>query len=192
MSVLQLTTQKWKPLLSQLKTHMVCRYVVLNRPYAFVQWLQGAKISEKYVLMSEPDHIWLKPMPNPMRGQRPAAFPFFYIEPSKKEFLPLTQKFTGPITQKQAEAIAPIGMHLADYISTHGILHQCESGQGNAASQGSHGSGSSSLLVPEVSAAHASLASSLFVSLAGLHSCLLLCTCTHLVQPLWRLEHHYP
>ena len=42
-------------------------YVVLNRPYAFVQWTQKAKISEKYVLMSEPDHIWLKPMPNIMK-----------------------------------------------------------------------------------------------------------------------------
>lgn len=91
---------------------VTCRYVVLNRPYAFVQWLQGANITEKYIFMSEPDHIWLKPMPNPIIGQRPAAFPFFYIEPSKKEFLPITQKFTGPLTQKQAEAIPPIGMYL--------------------------------------------------------------------------------
>ena len=60
--------------------------------------------------MSEPDHIWLKPMPNLMVGQRPAAFPFFYIEPSKADFLPITQKFTGPLTRKQAEQIAPIGM----------------------------------------------------------------------------------
>lgn len=86
-----------------------CRYVVLNRPYAFVQWLQGTTITEKYVFMSEPDHVWLKPMPNLMVGQRPASFPFFYIEPSKTEFLPITQKFTGPLTRKQAEQIAPIG-----------------------------------------------------------------------------------
>lgn len=60
--------------------------------------------------MSEPDHVWLKPMPNLMKGQRPAAFPFFYIEPSKKEFKHITEKFTGPLTRKQAESIAPIGM----------------------------------------------------------------------------------
>ncbi|KAL0032623.1 hypothetical protein WJX77_011236 [Trebouxia sp. C0004] len=84
-------------------------YVVLNRPYAFVQWLQGAAITEKYVFMSEPDHIWLKPMPNLMVGQRPASFPFFYIEPSKTEFLSITQKFTGPLSRKQAEQIAPVG-----------------------------------------------------------------------------------
>lgn len=84
-------------------------YVVLNRPYAFVQWLQGTTITEKYVFMSEPDHIWLKPMPNLMVGDHPAAFPFFYIEPSKAAFLPITQKFTGPLTRRQAEQIAPIG-----------------------------------------------------------------------------------
>ena len=82
---------------------------MLNRPYAFVQWLQKAKIKERFVLMSEPDHIWLKPMPNLMHGNQPAAFPFFYIEPSKKENLPITEKFTGKLTLPQAESIAPIG-----------------------------------------------------------------------------------
>ena len=43
---------------------------MLNRPYAFLQWVTQATIPEKYVLMSEPDHIWLKPMPNLMKGQR--------------------------------------------------------------------------------------------------------------------------
>lgn len=38
-----------------------------------------------------------------------AAFPFFYIEPSKAENVHITKKFTGEITQKQLEEIAPIG-----------------------------------------------------------------------------------
>lgn len=129
--------------------------------------------------MSEPDHLWLKPMPNlmkgsapggqaasggeaaaeggavgarqsawaeragsvgtplsdaagcclPRRGGRPArpalprpplrpllapccraaAFPFFYIEPSKKEYRSIVSKFVGPVTVTQAEQIAPIG-----------------------------------------------------------------------------------
>ncbi|KAK2079342.1 hypothetical protein QBZ16_003033 [Prototheca wickerhamii] len=84
-------------------------YVVLNRPYALLQWIRQATIPEKYVLMSEPDHLWLRPMANLMKGTRPAAFPFFYIEPSKKSYLPIVQKFTGPITRKEAEQIAPIG-----------------------------------------------------------------------------------
>jgi predicted phosphoadenosine phosphosulfate sulfurtransferase len=86
--------------------------VVLNRPYAFVQWLRSAVFPERYVLMSEPDHIWIRPMPNIMMGQRPAAFPFFYIEPAKKEFQYITEKFTGPLSLKQAESIAPIGAAL--------------------------------------------------------------------------------
>ncbi|XP_006644046.3 hydroxyproline O-arabinosyltransferase RDN2-like, partial [Oryza brachyantha] len=59
-------------------------YVVLNRPWAFVQWLQKAKIEEEYILMAEPDHIFVKPLPNFARDD-PAAFPFFYITPSEHE-----------------------------------------------------------------------------------------------------------
>lgn len=40
---------------------------------------------------------------------RAAAFPFFYIEPSKKEYRPIVAKFVGPVTVKEAEQIAPIG-----------------------------------------------------------------------------------
>ena len=38
-------------------------YVVLNRPYAFQQWAHQALpgLEEDYVLMAEPDHIFLKP-----------------------------------------------------------------------------------------------------------------------------------
>jgi hypothetical protein len=34
-------------------------------------------------------------------------------EPSKKEYLPVTEKFTGKLTLKQAESIAPIGAVLS-------------------------------------------------------------------------------
>jgi hypothetical protein len=93
----------------------MCRYVVLNRPYAFVQWLRAAVFPERYVFMSEPDHLWLRPMPNLMVGQRPAAFPFFYIEPAKKDFKHITEKFTGPLSLKGAESIVPMGEPPAYY-----------------------------------------------------------------------------
>ncbi|KVH90270.1 hypothetical protein Ccrd_007739, partial [Cynara cardunculus var. scolymus] len=60
-------------------------YIVLNRPWAFVQWLQQAEIKEDYILMSEPDHVIVKPIPNLSRDGLGAAFPFFYIEPKKYE-----------------------------------------------------------------------------------------------------------
>ncbi|OAY69351.1 hypothetical protein ACMD2_01010 [Ananas comosus] len=81
-------------------------YIVLNRPWAFVQWLQKANIQEDYILMAEPDHIIVKPIPNLSKDGLAAAFPFFYIEPKKYE--PVLRKFfhedKGPITN-----IDPIG-----------------------------------------------------------------------------------
>jgi hypothetical protein len=50
---------------------------VLNRPYAFVQWVEKAKIPERYVLMAEPDHIFLRPLPNFMTGETPGGGPPF-------------------------------------------------------------------------------------------------------------------
>lgn len=46
-------------------------YIVLNRPYAFVQWVSRVNIPERFVLMSEPDHVFLRPLPNFMDGNTP-------------------------------------------------------------------------------------------------------------------------
>ncbi|XP_010276656.1 PREDICTED: uncharacterized protein LOC104611340 [Nelumbo nucifera] len=81
-------------------------YIVLNRPWAFVQWLEKATIDEEYVLMAEPDHILVNPLPNLAHGEYPAAFPFFYIKPDQNE--KIIRKFypeeKGPVTD-----IDPIG-----------------------------------------------------------------------------------
>ncbi|WVY93927.1 hypothetical protein V8G54_033015 [Vigna mungo] len=81
-------------------------YVVMNRPWAFLQWLDKANVEEEYILMAEPDHIFVKPLPNLVNGNQPAGYPFFYIKPDKHEkiirkFYP---KANGPITD-----IDPIG-----------------------------------------------------------------------------------
>ncbi|KAG9138252.1 hypothetical protein Leryth_001474 [Lithospermum erythrorhizon] len=81
-------------------------YVVLNRPWAFVQWLEMATIDEEYVLMIEPDHIFLNPLPNLAYGDYPAGFHFNYMLPEKHE--KIIRKFfpeeKGPITN-----VDPIG-----------------------------------------------------------------------------------
>ncbi|WMV41730.1 hypothetical protein MTR67_035115 [Solanum verrucosum] len=81
-------------------------YIVLNRPWAFVQWLQQAQNEKDYILMSEPDHVIVKNIPNLSKDGLGAAFPFFYIEP--KKFDSVLRKFfpqqNGPITD-----IDPIG-----------------------------------------------------------------------------------
>ena len=89
-------------------------YVVLNRPWAFVQWLAAARVAEPFVLMAEPDHLWLRPLQNPCpRDGSPAAFPFFYIEPSRAEHLPLVARAlgrrSGRISRAEAEEVAPVG-----------------------------------------------------------------------------------
>ncbi|GMN45488.1 hypothetical protein TIFTF001_014674 [Ficus carica] len=59
-----------------------------------------------YILMAEPDHIIVKPIPNLSRDGLGAAFPFFYIEPKKYEKV-LRKYFPehkGPVTK-----IDPIG-----------------------------------------------------------------------------------
>ncbi|CAA2959431.1 hydroxyproline O-arabinosyltransferase 3 [Olea europaea subsp. europaea] len=81
-------------------------YIVLNRPWAFVQWLETATIQEEYILMAEPDHIFVNPLPNLAHGEHPAAFPFFYIKPAENE--KIIRKFyseeKGPVTN-----VDPIG-----------------------------------------------------------------------------------
>ncbi|KAL2322379.1 hypothetical protein Fmac_026758 [Flemingia macrophylla] len=81
-------------------------YVVMNRPWAFVQWLEKANIEEEYILMAEPDHIFVHPLPNLAYGNQPAGYSFFYIKPDKHEKIirKFYHKENGPITD-----IDPIG-----------------------------------------------------------------------------------
>ena len=48
-------------------------YIVINRPYAFQEWVQTVSIPEKYVIMAEADHLWMRPLPNLMNGEAPGA-----------------------------------------------------------------------------------------------------------------------
>lgn len=56
--------------------------------------------------MAEPDHIFIKPLPNLAHGDYPAGFPFFYIKPAEHE--KIIRKFfpeeNGPVMN-----IDPIG-----------------------------------------------------------------------------------
>ncbi|KAL4563568.1 hypothetical protein LXL04_027611 [Taraxacum kok-saghyz] len=81
-------------------------YVVLNRPWAFVQWLEKATIEEEYILMAEPDHIFINPLPNLARAEYPAGYSFFYIEPKKNENI--IRKYY-PIENGAINNVDPIG-----------------------------------------------------------------------------------
>ncbi|XP_041998914.1 hydroxyproline O-arabinosyltransferase RDN2-like [Salvia splendens] len=81
-------------------------YIVLNRPWAFVQWLDKATIEEEYILMAEPDHVFVNPLPNLAHGNHPAAFPFFYIKPTENEKIirKYYPEYKGPVSN-----VDPIG-----------------------------------------------------------------------------------
>ncbi|RRT52650.1 hypothetical protein B296_00050333, partial [Ensete ventricosum] len=59
-----------------------------------------------YILMAEPDHIIVKPIPNLAKAGLGAAFPFFYIEP--KKFESVLRKYY-PEDRGQIADIDPIG-----------------------------------------------------------------------------------
>ncbi|CAA6667842.1 unnamed protein product [Spirodela intermedia] len=94
-------------------------YIVLNRPWAFVQWLENATIEEDYILMAEPDHVFVNPLPNLAAGGYPAAFPFFYIKPTsmRRSFESIIQWREAPCQMStpsaQLEKIAPTWMNVS-------------------------------------------------------------------------------
>lgn len=66
--------------------------------------------------MAEPDHIFVKPLPNLSGGTYPAAFPFFYIKPSEHE--KIIRKFypeeNGPITKVDPIGNSPVIIQKVD------------------------------------------------------------------------------
>ena len=84
-------------------------YVVLHRPYAFMQWLEkfADDLDEEYVLMSEPDHLFVAPPPLLATRAKAVAFPFFYIAPNDPKYKPIVQRFNA--ARAPPEAFKPIG-----------------------------------------------------------------------------------
>jgi len=83
-------------------------FVVLSRPFAFVQFFEKCPpIEEDFILMAEPDHVYIKPMPNLMVGDNPAAFPFFYIVPKDKP--EIVKRFLPGIKDEEISEIDNIG-----------------------------------------------------------------------------------
>ncbi len=48
--------------------------------------------THRYVLMAEPDHIFIRPMPNFMIGDKPAAYNFG-LDPAREETCPLIKRW---------------------------------------------------------------------------------------------------
>ena len=57
--------------------------------------------------MSEPDHLYIKPMPLLATPSKGAAFPFFYVNPKDPKYTPIVQRFNT--AKAPLDMFAPIG-----------------------------------------------------------------------------------
>ena len=82
-------------------------FVVLNRPYGFLQWVRRhlPHIREAYVLMIEPDYIFIRPPPLFATPTQSSAYHFTYMLPEQN------RDIIQPYNEKGVpfETILPIG-----------------------------------------------------------------------------------
>lgn len=71
----------------------------------------------RYILMAEPDHIFVRPLPNLAHGEYPAGFPFFYIKPEENK--KIVRKFypeeNGPLTNVDPIGNSPVIIRKVKY-----------------------------------------------------------------------------
>ncbi|CAK0762398.1 hypothetical protein CVIRNUC_002953 [Coccomyxa viridis] len=82
-------------------------FVVLNRPYGFLQWVRQhlPHLTEAYVLMIEPDYIFMRPPPLFATPTQSAAYHFTYMLPNQN------RDIIEPYNEKGVpyDTILPIG-----------------------------------------------------------------------------------
>ena len=85
-------------------------FVVLNRPYGFLQWVRRylPHIKEAYVLMIEPDYIFIRPPPLLATATQSSAYHFTYMLPEQN------RDIIQPYNEKGVpfKTILPIGAPL--------------------------------------------------------------------------------
>ncbi|EIE20908.1 hypothetical protein COCSUDRAFT_18099, partial [Coccomyxa subellipsoidea C-169] len=82
-------------------------FIVLNRPYGFLQWVRKfvPTLKERYILMIEPDYIFVRPPPLWATPTKSAAYHFTYMLPRENK------EVIDPYNEKDVpfDAILPIG-----------------------------------------------------------------------------------
>jgi hypothetical protein len=80
--------------------------------------------------MAEPDHVYIKPLPNLSRGGNPAAFPFFYITPAQHE--KIVRKFypeeKGPVSNVDPIGNSPVIIKKVVMVIFNCLKHFCNLG----------------------------------------------------------------
>ena len=111
-------------------------YVVLHRPYAIKQWLDShaAAIEEEFVLLAEPDHLFLRPMPLLASNETAVGYPFFYITPNDDAPLSLS-----PIVARaKRTATRRVDAAPASHASSTDAVRTCDANAATANARVSH------------------------------------------------------
>jgi len=85
-------------------------YAPLNRPWAYVQWVKRHmhKVPERYILMAEPDHLFLSQPPLLAAPDKPMGYKFHYMQPQSFPELFVNSPRFNP-TNTPLEAFMPVG-----------------------------------------------------------------------------------
>lgn len=90
----ELPTVVMKPLSKKLE-QIAQGFVLLNRPHAVKQWVEKCmhKIPEHFVLLAEPDHLFIRAPPLWATYTRMSTFPFSYMNPKHEKNAKIIQKY---------------------------------------------------------------------------------------------------
>jgi hypothetical protein len=90
----ELPTVVVKPLSKELED-IAQGFVLLNRPHAVKQWVEKCmqKIPEHFVLLAEPDHLFIRAPPLWATYTRMSGFPFSYMHPKDEKNAKIIQKY---------------------------------------------------------------------------------------------------
>ncbi len=66
-----------------------------------------ATVPERYLLLGEPDHVFIRAPPLWATPTRPAAFPFFYIEPTNAKYKSIIARYNKK--KVPPDALDPVG-----------------------------------------------------------------------------------
>ena len=88
-------------------------YVMLNRPYAVQQWVQRyiSQVPEHFVLLAEPDHVFIRAPPLWATYSRPSGYPFGFMDVHSPKHREIFEKFNAkkvPIKQWHAVGPSPV------------------------------------------------------------------------------------
>ena len=89
-------------------------FPVMNRPHAITQFLAKlpASLTEEYVLIAETDHVFMSEPPNRATPDKPACFPFGYMDAKAATLRPIVSRFVDDPNIVDPCGPSPVLIHL--------------------------------------------------------------------------------